>query len=151
MVSSRSISFSSICNRRTSGLVFGSYRRTYSARGFSLGARCQIRIERRYSQRRAPIFMSLLPAIGKPGVEVIGRPRGEIHQHYSTGATRAGRTSTRARFARSKPPYARRSARKRIHGRLQRASRRGRGSYWRAISRRRENAARARTCALVHA
>ena len=24
--------------------------------------------------------MSLLPAIGKPGVEVIGRPRGELHQ-----------------------------------------------------------------------
>jgi hypothetical protein len=37
-------------------------------------------IERGYFQSLAPGSVSLFPAIGKPGVDVVCRPRGEIHQ-----------------------------------------------------------------------
>src|SRR4029077_16583913 len=37
-------------------------------------------IERRYFQSLAPGSVSLLPAIGEPGVDVVCRPRGKIHQ-----------------------------------------------------------------------
>ena len=35
---------------------------------------------KRDSQSGAPSEMSLLPPIGKPGVEVVGWPRGKVHQ-----------------------------------------------------------------------